>query len=269
MKTFLSALSLLILFSFLGKPASAQDAEITIAVAANVQYAMRDLKTEFENKSGIQTKVIIGSSGQLTAQIQQGAPYDVFISADMKYPRTLYQNKKAVNPPKVYAYGSLVLWTMKKGIPFQKGFKELLNNNIQKIALANPRTAPYGAATIQVLKHYNIYNQVKDKLIYGESIAPTNQYIVSKAADIGFTAKSVVLSPVMKGKGTWKEVNPDTYQPIKQGCVILAYGQKHHPKASKSFYDFMLSPKAMKILKKYGYRIPEKVKQSAMKENSN
>ena len=269
MKTILSVLSLFILFTFGGKTALAQDSEITIAVAANVQYAMRDLKADFEKESGIRTKVIIGSSGQLTAQIQQGAPYDVFISADMKYPRTLYQSKKAVDPPKVYAYGSLVLWTMKKGINFQKGFKELLNNDIQKIALANPRTAPYGAATIQVLKHYNIYNQVKDKLIYGESIAPTNQYIVSKAADIGFTAKSVVLSPVMKDKGTWKEVNPDAYQPIKQGCVILSYGQKHHPKASKSFFNFMLSQKVMKILKKYGYRIPKNVKQTAINENSN
>lgn len=246
-----------IIFFFLSilveQPSYAQNNQITIAVAANVQYAIKDLKTEFNKESGIGTKIIIGSSGQLTAQINQGAPYDVFISADMMYPNTLYKDNMAVNKPRVYAYGSLVLWTMKKGIHFRKNFAELLNDHIQKIALANPRTAPYGVATVEALKYFKIYNKVKSKLIYGESIAPTNQYIISGAADIGFTAKSVVMSPVMKGKGHWTGINPSAYQPIKQGCVILTYGYRNHRKASETFYHFMFSKKARLILKKFGY----------------
>ncbi len=256
MKTLKAGLAI-ILFLLTGftKSSYAQKSTITVAVAANVQYAMQDLKAEFEKETGMKVTVIIGSSGQLTAQIQQGAPYDIFISADMKYPNTLYKNHLTAKPPKVYAYGTLVLWTMKNGIIFQNDFKELLDNSIQKIALANPRTAPYGVATVQALKYYNIYDRIVDKLVYGESISPTNQYIVSKAVDVGFTAKSVVMSPVMKGKGTWEKVNPKAYKPIAQGCVILTYGLEHHKMESQSFFQFLFSKKARSILEKYGYKV--------------
>jgi molybdate transport system substrate-binding protein len=267
MKTKLFIVSLFILISIIDLPVFAQNSDITIAVAANVQYAMKDLKAEFEKESGIKTNVIIGSSGQLTAQIQQGAPYDVFISADMKYPKVLFNNGKAVEFPKVYAYGSLVIWTLKKGISFEDDYRELLKRDIQKIALANPRTAPYGVATIEALKYFKIYNQVRDKLVYGESISPTNQYIVSKAADVGFTAKSVVLSPAMLGKGAWKEIPPEAYQPIKQGCVILSYGFNHHLKEAQLFYNFLFSGEAMKILEKYGYKIPDGREPGKLGEN--
>lgn len=256
MKTLKTILTIIFFLAIsITKSVYAQKRTITVAVAANVQYAMQDLKAEFEKETGIKTTVIIGSSGQLTAQIQQGAPYDIFISADMKYPNTLYKNHLAVEPPKIYAYGALVLWTLKNGINFRDDFKELLDKSIQKIALANPRTAPYGVATVQTLRYYKVYDQVMDKLVYGESISPTNQYIVSKAVDIGFTAKSVVMSPVMKGKGTWKEVNYMAYKPIEQGCVILTYGLKHHKMESGSFYRFLFSKKARSILKKYGYKV--------------
>ncbi len=235
----------------------AQNNQITVAVAANVQFAMQDLKTEFKKETGINTVIIIGSSGQLTAQIKQGAPYDVFISADMKYPENLFENKFAVDKPKVYASGTLVIWSVKKGIKLSDNLKELLDNKIQKIALANPKIAPYGVATIEALKYFDIYKNVKNKLVFGESIAPTNQFIISGAADIGFTAKSVVMSPSMKGKGTWKEVNPLAYSPIKQGCVILKYGFKNHKIETEKFYRFLFSEKAKKILTNYGYQISE------------
>ncbi len=246
---------LLLIILFTSRLSYTNNLEITVAVAANVQYAMRALKTEFEKETGIKAEIIVGSSGLLTAQIQQGAPYDVFISADMKYPNTLYKSKMAIDSPRVYAFGSLVIWTLKKGIKLKKDFTELLNNNIHKIALANPRIAPYGVATIQALKYFGIYDRIKDKLIYGESISPTNQYIVSKAADIGFTAKSVVMAPIMMKKGKWLEVNPSAYNPIKQGCVILKYGFDNHKKESELFYNFLFSKKAKKILMKYGYKV--------------
>ena len=230
-------------------------AQITLAVAANVQFAMQQLKEEFKKETGIDASIIIGSSVQFTAQIKEGAPYDIFISADMKYPNSLYQSKLAINAPKVYASGSLVIWSVKKGIKFDNKLNFLLLDNIKRIAIANPTIAPYGEAAIEVLKHFNIYDKVKDKLVYGESISPTNQFIVSGAADAGFTAKSVVVSPQMKGKGVWMEIDPSVYSPIEQGCVILKYGIDHHKKDSIRFYNFLFSQKAKNILRNFGYQI--------------
>ena len=251
---------LFLVFMLLSLLAGSTKAEpgITVAVAANVQYAMHELKAEFVKETGIKLSVVIGSSGQLTAQIKEGAPYDVFISADMKYPNTLYKEGFAVDTPRIYASGTLVIWTMDKGIQFGKGLKILLDKKIKKIALANPRTAPYGVAAVNALKNLGVYEQVKYKLVYGESISPTNQFIVSKAVEAGFTAKSVVVSPRMKGKGTWKEIEPGLYDPIRQGCVILKHGYKNHKDASEKFYNFLFSNKAKVILSKFGYIAGEK-----------
>jgi molybdate transport system substrate-binding protein len=226
---------------------------LTIAVAANVQYAMDELMAEFKKETGIDISAVIGSSGQLTAQIKEGAPYDLFISADMKYPLSLFDNKDAVDSPKVYAEGSLVIWSMNNKIKFDKELRILLSNNISRIAVPNPRTAPYGIAAVETMKHFEIYDRLRDKLIYGESIASTNQFIYLKAAEIGFTAKSVVLSPRMKGKGAWMEIEHEAYKPIEQGCVILKYGFKNHGKGSIKFYNFLFSAKAKKILSNFGY----------------
>ena len=229
--------------------------KLTVAVAANVQFAMKDIKTAFEKTSGYKIDVIIGSSGQLTAQIKQGAPFDVFISADMRYPEDLFKNKLAVDSPKVYAYGALVVWTMNKNIALKNDLSELTDSRVIKIAVANPKTAPYGTAAIKSLKHFGLLKNVEGKLVYGESIASTNQFIISGAADIGFTAKSVVMSSAMKGKGNWSEVEPSAYNPIRQGCVVLSYGKENHPAASKQFYDFLFSDKVREILKNYGYKV--------------
>lgn len=253
MKTGIFKILISFLLVFLGFQVYAKMPQIKIAVAANVQFAMRELKTEFQKETGIKVETIIGSSGQLTAQITQGAPYDVFISADMKYPNTLFKNKLAIEKPKIYALGSLVIWTLDEKIKLSNIPDKLLDRKVKKIAIANPRTAPYGIAAVQALKHYGIYDKVKDKLVYGESISQTNQFIVSRTAEIGFTAKSVVMSPNMMGKGNWKEVDSSAYKPIKQGCVILKYGNDNHRKESQAFYNFMFSKEAQKILKKYGY----------------
>ncbi len=229
--------------------------EIIVAVAANVQFAMQDLESAYEQKSGLAIKTVISSSGKLTAQIQNGAPFDVFLSADMKYPDTLYSTGFAEAKPKVYAYGSLVLWTMKE-VDLSQGIKILLNAKTRKIAVANPKTAPYGAEAVKVLKHYQLYESVSPKLVYGESIAQVNQYIFSQVAEMGITAKSVVLSPAMRGKGKWIEIDPAAYSPIAQGVVILKHGSKNHPQASQAFYDFLFSEAAKKILKDYGYFVP-------------
>lgn len=226
--------------------------ELTVAVAANVQYTFEELKAEFQKATGINVEPVIGSSGKFVAQIENGAPFDVFLSADMDYPKTLEQEGLTVNSPKIYAYGKLVLWTM-NNVDLSKGIEVLVDPSVKKIALASPSAAPYGQQTINVLKHYNLFQQVGKKLVYGESIAQANQFITTKAADLGFTAKSVVLAPHMKDQGKWIEIEKDSYEPIAQGAVILKHAQKDHLEAAQKFFDFLFSAKAGKIFEKYGY----------------
>jgi molybdate transport system substrate-binding protein len=229
-----------------------QQPKVSVAVAANVQFAMQQLKTQFEKESGIEVDVSIGSSGKFTTQIEQGAPFDVFVSADVSYPTTLYKEGLA-DTPKVYANGLLVLWTARTDLKPATDCKLLLTDDVKKIAIANPKTAPYGVAAVEVLKYYNLYDQVQPKLVYGESIAQTNQYITTQSADIGFTAKSVVLADEMKGKGSWVDVDPKAYGPIAQAAVVLKHGSDTNADAAQKFYNFLYSAEAKSILKHYGY----------------
>ena len=230
--------------------------DLTVAVAANVQYTFEELKSEFQKETGINIKQIIGSSGKFTTQIENGAPFDVFLSADMDYPKTLEKEGLTYNSPRIYGYGTLVLWTM-NDIDLSKGIEVVADPVVRKIAIASPNTAPYGCQAVNALKHYNLYGQAQKKLVYGESIAQTNQFITSKAADLGFTAKSIVLAPNMKDQGKWIEVDKDSYDPIAQGVVILKHAQKDHLEEAQKFFDFFFSEKAEEIFKKYGYVIPK------------
>lgn len=226
--------------------------KLTIAVAANMQFAMRALTHAFAKENGVECDLIISSSGKLTAQIKAGAPYDLFVSADMKYPEDLYKSGFALEAPKIYAFGKLVLWSMDRKV--KPSLSILKTKMIRHIACANPKTAPYGVAAVQALKHYDLYNLVKSKLVYGESISQTNQFIISESAELGFTAKSVVLSPDLKGSGSWVEINPDSYAPIAQGVIVLKRKNSEEANALK-FYNFLFSAEAKKILKKFGYTI--------------
>ncbi len=211
---------------------------------------MKELTKEFTQEFGVKCEVIISSSGKLTAQIKEGAPYDIFASANMKYPEELFTTGFSIKKPKIYALGKLVLWTMIDTL--KPSIKILSNKSIKHIASANPKTAPYGIPSENVLKHYNLFNNLQHKLVYGESIAQTNQFITTMAAEIGFTAKSVVLSPYIKGKGNWIDIDPNSYKPIKQGVVILKNGPGL-AKQKELFYKFLFSEKGKHILNKFGY----------------
>lgn len=229
---------------------------INVAVAANVSYAMDTLITAF-NKEHPETKiqVILGSSGKLTAQIKHGAPYQLFLSANMDYPQALYAAKAALTPPKVYAEGTLALFSV-KAHDFSKGLALLTNSDIHRIAVANPKTAPYGVAAKEALENAGLYEEVKKKFIFGESVSQTVSYAVT-AADIGLIATSSLYSQKMKAyqkESHWREVDTQLYTPIKQGIVILKKGADN-PEV-KAFYDFMLGSKAQSILKQFGYQIP-------------
>ena len=229
---------------------------INVAVAANVSYAIDDLKKEF-NKIYPDTnvRVILGGSGKLTAQIKHDAPYQLFMSANMMYPNALYKEKIAITKPIIYAQGSLAILSIKK-IDFSNGIDIVKNSNINKIAIANPKTAPYGKATVEALKNAKVYDGIKKKFIYGESISQTVSYAVV-AADIGFIAKSSLYSPKMKQfkkNINWVDVDSKLYTPINQGIVILKAGENNSE--VKAFYDFIQSAKAKEIFKRFGYLVP-------------
>jgi len=243
----------LIAFNLLTSFEKQPSQKVTVAVAANMQYAMKSLKQTFEKQTGITVDVIIGSSGKLTQQIEEGAPFDVFISADTKYPDELYDKKFAVAAPKIYAEGLLVLWTARSDIKLSSNLQLLGADQIKKIAIANPKTAPYGVAAEEALKYYKIYDKVQSKLVYGESISQTNQFILTQSADIGFTAKSVVLSSEMKGKGKWVAVDTKAYTPISQAAALLQHGEENNKEAAEKFFNFLYSTSANEIYKKFGY----------------
>lgn len=229
---------------------------VKIAVAANVSYAMEVLKKEFNTLyPDTQVQVTLGSSGKLTAQIKNGAPYQLFMSADMGYPEALDKDGLAITKPLVYAQGSLAYLSNKKQ-DFTTGMALLKSNKIAKIAIANPKTAPYGEAAVEAMKNAGVYEGIKEKLVFAESISQTVSYAVT-ATDIGFIAKSSLYSPQMshfKEGIHWADVDSKLYTPINQGIVILKQGQKNEE--VKAFYDFILSKKAQKIFRDFGYLLP-------------
>jgi len=227
---------------------------LTIATAANMQFAMHELTDAFTEETGLNCEIITSSSGKLTAQIKEGAPYDIFVSADMKFPNDLFESGFTLDKPRIYAYGKLVIWTMNTQL--SPDFNAMLKGHIHHIAMANPKTAPYGVAAEEVLKNKNIYNKLQSKLVFGESVAQTNQFIVSYAAEIGFTAKSIVLSKNMKDKGRWKEVDDRLYTPIAQGVVVLK-NRNTRIKEAAQFQDFLFSVKGKEILNKFGYSVSD------------
>lgn len=228
---------------------SSKTKTIRIATAANMEFVMDSLVFLYQKETGTQCELIIGSSGKLTAQILAGAPYDVFISANMKYPQEIYDKGLAVNPPKVYALGSLVLWSITDKQPM---LEKINNTSVKHIALANPENAPYGTAALEVLKKQNFYNEIRTKLVFGESVSQTNQFVLSASAEYGFTAKSVVLSPEMIHTGNWISIDDNLYNPIKQGVVVIKH-QNRDVSDAIEFQDFLFSAKAQEIVRKYGY----------------
>jgi len=228
---------------------------LTVAAAANVQHAVDELCRAFEKRSGVEVKMVSASSGKLTAQIERGAPYDIFLSADMRYPLYLKRKGYAITKPKVYAHGKLVLWSL-KGVDLKRGLESLRDERVSHIAIPNPKTAPYGREALKALKAAGIYEDIRDRLVYAESVSQTNRYIASKAVEAGITAKSVVLSPKMRGVGEYEEIESSFYDPVLQGAVVLKHAKKSGMKEAKAFYDFIFGEEAKEIFKKYGYLLP-------------
>ena len=224
---------------------------LKVAAAANLQSVIEVLQKDFKQKTGIDIDPIVGSSGKLVAQIKNGAPFDVFLSADMSFPESLYKESFSAKAPVVYAYGSLIICSS-QDIGFENWERILMTARIKKVAIANPSVAPYGLAAEELLRKNGILENIKSKTVYGESISQVNTYITTGVVDVGFTTQALVNDPNNKTKLYWKVIDPKTYAPIQQGMVILKHAE-NNPAATK-FYQYILSDDAKRIFEKYGYR---------------
>lgn len=227
--------------------------QITIAAAGDLNFALKELVKGFGQKSGHTVQISFGSSGNLTAQIENGAPFDVFLSADIQYPRQLIAAGKA-DSSSLYSYGrgTLVVWvpSNSKLNPRQLHQSLLTDPAVRRVAIANPRHAPYGRAAEAALRKWGIYEQVRKKLVFGENITQAAQFVESGNADAGLVALSLVIASPMHGK--YWQVPDDAYPPLEQGAVIVS--STNHRAAAESFVNYLKTPEAKAILQKYGFR---------------
>lgn len=245
----------LLLLALLATPAQA--GEVVIAAASDLNFAFKELIQAFEQKSGHHVKLSLGSSGNFFSQIQNGAPYDLYFSADIRYPQKLVESGHgAADSLYAYAIGRIVLWvTARSQAPVeQKGLEALLDPSIHKIAIANPKHAPYGRAAVAALEKTGLYARVKDRLVFGENISQAAQFVESGAAEAGIIALSLALAPSMKAAGRYWEIPASYHPPIEQGAVILKASK--HQEAAKQFLEFVKSPAGQEVMTRYGFTLP-------------
>lgn len=229
--------------------------EITVAAAADLQFAFQEVAARFEKETGQKVKLTFGSSGNFFAQLQNGAPFDLFFSADIDYPRKLEASGLAeAGTLYPYATGKIVLWVPNDSkLDVSKGLQVLLDPGIHKIAIANPAHAPYGRAAMAALQREKLYDTLAPRFVLGENISQTATFVVSGSADIGIVALSLAMAPSMKEKGRYFEIPSDEYPPIEQGAVILQSSQ--HKDTARRFVAFLKSPPMQDLLRSYGFSV--------------
>lgn len=248
----LPRLAILLLFSSF---VSAQ--QLTVAAAADLTSALPELAAQYKKQTGVDVKLSFGSSGNHTTQIENGAPFDIFFSADEDYPKQLIAKGLADKDTLYrYAIGRLVLWTpADSALDLQKvGIMALLAPSIKKIAIANPEHAPYGRAAEAALKSFGLYDQVAPKLVLGENVSQAAQFVESGNAQAGLIALSQALSPAMKDKGQYWTVPLDAYPPLNQAAVVLT--RSTQKPAARKLLDFLRTPEATSLLSRYGFTLP-------------
>ena len=240
-----------LMFVFLAvTPALAE--QVLVAVAANFVPPFREVAMEFEKATGHNVQVASGSSGNFYAQIKNGAPFDVFFSADNERPKLLEDEGLGVKGSRfTYAIGRLVLWSPDPNLV--KGEDTLRSESFKHLAIANPKTAPYGVAAMQAIQKLGLWEGLQPRLVMGENLGQTMGFIESGNAELGFLALSQVMDPKMKGKGGRWDVPINLHEPIQQDVVLLAKG-KENP-AAKTLMEFMGGPQATAIIERYGYEL--------------
>jgi molybdate transport system substrate-binding protein len=236
---------------------------VRIAAAADLKFALDEIITRYKaTQPGVDITVTYGSSGNFFQQLSNKAPYDLFLSADAEYPKKLVEAGQAVKGSEfLYARGRIVLWVRNDSTLDieRRGLNALLDPAVQKVAIANPRVAPYGRAAEAALKSAGIYDQVQDRLVLGENIAQTAQFAESGAADVGLIALSLAAAPAMKDKGRYSPVPAELHPPIEQGGAILAWAED--PAATRAFRDYLVGG-GLSVLEHYGFDVPVKRKAS-------
>lgn len=242
-----------LILSILALTISLHAQTVKVAAAADLKYAMPELVAKYQKvHPNAKVDVSYGSSGTFFQQISNGASFDVFFSADISYPQKLKEQGMTNGAVKTYAFGTLVLYS--STIPVDKGIGMLTDDNVKKIAIANPAHAPYGKRAEECLKYYKLYDVVKEKLVLGENISQTAQYAFTGNADVGLIALAIAMSPEMKAKGSYSVLDPKSYSKLEQACVLLK-NWKANPDAAQ-FMQYVLSAECKPILEKYGFIVP-------------
>jgi len=245
----------ILLLVFLSGSASAQ--EITVAAAADLNYALKDLAVRFEKKTGDKLTLSFGSSGNLFSQIQSGAPFDLFFSADEQYPQKLAA-ASLMDPASLrsYAVGHLVLWVPNSSSldPQKLKMDLLLQPSVQHVAIANPQLAPYGRAAMAALERSGLKEKLASKLVFGENISQAAQFVQSGNAQAGLIALSLAMSPAMKEAGRYWQLPSDSYPELRQTAGIVSASK--HKQAAQAFLDYVTSPEGVAVLQQYGFAMP-------------
>lgn len=230
-----------------------QAQNVRIAAAGNLRYILEEIKTNYiEVNPGINIIVTLGSSGALFQQIINGAEFDIYMAADKIYPDKLKAEGIVSGDVKTYAFGKLVLWS--NCIDVSKGLDVLTDKSVNRIAIAKPDVAPYGNRTVACLKYYNLFDKVKDKIVYADNIAQAAQFAQTGNAEVGFLAFALVAAPEMKG--SYYMPDEKSYKPVEQAMVLLKSWQTN-PEAAK-FMKFILSDTCKPVFEKYGFMVPRK-----------
>jgi len=256
-------LAVVCFFALCANGTNAQELGVRVAAAADLNFAMRELSEKFESQTGANVNVTYGSSGNFFSQIQNGAPFDLFFSADIEYPKKL-EAAGITEPGTLYRYavGRIVLWMPAdtKVDLAKEGWKALLDSRVEKVAIANPEHAPYGRAAVAALQKAGVYEAIKAKLVYGENISQAAQFVQSGTAQAGIVAMSLAVSPAMRDGKRW-EVPAEMHPPLEQGAVLLKNAK--NKEASRAFLEFATSDSGRAILAKSGFELPAKPEKAA------
>lgn len=234
---------------------AAQD--LTIAAASDLQSVFPTVVARFRQETGRTVSVSYGSSGTFFAQIRNGAPFDMFFSADIAYPRQL-QGAGLVEPDMLYEYatGKIVLWAPKSSpIDVTRGLRVLLEPGVHHVAIANPAHAPYGRAAVAVLQHEGLYERLREKLVLGENISQTAQFVQSGNAELGILALSLALAPTLKEVGAYYAIPESFYPPIQQAAVVLK--SSRHTIVATQFLDFLKRRDIEQLMQAFGFAVPQ------------
>jgi molybdate transport system substrate-binding protein len=236
-----------------GRPATNASPPVAVAAAADLQSALPPIAAEFERETGRHAALTFGSSGNFYTQIQHGAPFDVFLSADIEYPHRL-EAAGLAEPGSLYEYatGRLVLWVRTdSGLDVRRGLALLADASVRRIAVANPAHAPYGRAALAALQHEGLYEIARTKLVLGENISQAAQFAQSGNAEAGIIALSLALAPGMKAVGRYYEIAAGSYPPIAQGAIVIRASKQKA--LARQLVDYLKTPAAKSQLESFGF----------------